>query len=107
MHESKFEDFGLTFEILEKDKPPPVLQTKFNKEIGEIDHIFFTYYQNIVKNYDSKYYVLTNKASSNIQDVGYARIVIDEFYWNLYEIFIENDFRELGLGTQLFEYINN
>ena len=107
VHESKFDDFGLSFEIFEKDKPLPELQTKFNKEIGEIDHIFFTYYQNIVKNYDSKYYVLTNKASSNIQDVGYARTVIDEFYWNLYEIFIENDFRELGLGTQLFEYINN
>ena len=43
VHESKFDDFGLSFEIFEKDKPPPVLQTKFNKEIGEIDHIFFTY----------------------------------------------------------------
>ena len=59
------------------------------------------------KNHDSKYYVLTYKASDNINDVGYARIVIDEFYWNLYEIFIEYDFRELGLGTQLFEFINN
>tara|TARA_B100001175_G_scaffold281888_1_gene260569 strand:- start:1654 stop:1938 length:285 start_codon:yes stop_codon:yes gene_type:complete len=45
--------------------------------------------------------------NSNNKEVGYARIVIDEFYWNLYEIFIENDLRELGLGTYLFEYINN
>ena len=107
MHESKFDDFGLTFEILEKDRPPSVLQKKFNNEIDQIDHVFFTYYQNIVKNYDSKHYVLSYKTSNNIQDVGYARIVIDEFYWNLYEIFIEYDFRGLGLGTQLFEYINN
>ena len=107
MHESKFEDFGLTFEILEKDKPPSVLQKKFDNEIGKIDPVLFSYYQNIVKNHDSKHYVLTYKASDNINDVGYARIVIDEFYWNLYEIFIEYDFRELGLGTQLFEYINN
>ena len=107
MHESKFEDFGLTFEILEKDKPPSVLQKKFDNEIGKIDPVLFSYYQNIIKNYDSKHYVLTCKASDNINDIGYARIVIDEFYWNLYEIFIEYDFRELGLGTQLFEYINN
>ncbi len=107
MHESKFEDFGLAFEILEKDKPSSVLQKKFDNEIGKIDPVLFSYYQNIVKNYDSKYYVLTCKTSDNINDAGYARIVIDEFYWNLYEIFIEFDFRELGLGTQLFEYINN
>ena len=107
VHESKFDDFGLTFEISEKSRPPSVLQKKFNSEIGEIDHVFFTYYQNIVKNYESKNYVLTCKAPNNTQDVGYARIVIDDFYWNLYEIFIEHDFRELGLGSQLFEYINN
>ena len=79
MHESKFEDFGLTFEILEKDKPPLVLQKKFDNEIGKIDPVLFSYYQNIVKKHDSKHYVLTYKASDNINDVGYARIVIDEF----------------------------
>ena len=39
MHESKFEDFGLTFEILEKDKPPSVLQKKFDNEISKTDPV--------------------------------------------------------------------
>ena len=28
-----------------------------------------------------------------------------DFYWNVYELFIKDNFRELGLGTKLFEYI--
>ena len=85
-----------------------VVQNLSNKSrLKKLVQALRKYYQNILKNHDSKYYVLTYKASDNINDVGYARIVIDEFYWNLYEIFIEYDFRELGLGTQLFEFINN
>ena len=106
MHESKFQDFGLNFQILEKSKSPTKLQKFFVNEIKNIDPVLFKYYQNFIKSFQSIYFVLSMENSNN-KEVGYARIVIDEFYWNLYEIFIENDLRELGLGTYLFEYINN
>ena len=106
MHESKFQDFGLNFQILEKSKSPTMLQKIFVNEIKNIDPVLFKYYQNFIKSFDSIYFVLSIESTNNIE-VGYARVVIDEFYWNLYEIFIENDLRELGLGTYLFEYINN
>ena len=106
MHEFKFQDFGLNFQILEKSKSPTKLQKIFVNEIKNIDPVLFKYYQSFIKNFHSIYFVLSMENSNN-KEVGYGRIVIDEFYWNLYEIFIENDLRELGLGTYLFEYINN
>tara|TARA_X000001036_G_scaffold195410_1_gene184284 strand:- start:1542 stop:2003 length:462 start_codon:yes stop_codon:yes gene_type:complete len=106
VHEFKFQDFGLNFQILEKSKSPTQLQKIFVNEIKNIDPVLFKYYQNFIKSFHSIYFVLSMENSNN-KEVGYARIVIDEFYWNLYEIFIENDLRELGLGTYLFEYINN
>ena len=74
MHESKFEDFGLTFEILEKDKPPSVLQKKFDNEISKTDPVLFSYYQNIVKNYDSKHYVCLLYTSPSPRDNGRSRM---------------------------------
>ena len=106
MHEFKFQDFGLNFQILEKSKSPTKLQKFFVNEIKNIDPVLFKYYQNFIKSFHSIYFVLSMENSNN-KEVGYARVVIDKFYWNLYEIFIENDLRELGLGTYLFEYINN
>ena len=106
MHEFKFQDFGLNFQILEKSKSPTKLQQIFVNEIKNIDPVLFKYYQNFIKSFHSIYFVLSMENSNN-KEVGYARVVIDKFYWNLYEIFIENDLRELGLGTYLFEYINN
>ena len=106
MHEFKFQDFGLNFQILEKSKSPTKLQKFFVNEIKNIDPVLFKYYQNFIKSFQSIYFVLSMENSNN-KEVGYARVVIDKFYWNLYEIFIENDLRELGLGTYLFEYINN
>ncbi len=106
MHEYKFQDFGLNFQILEKSKSPTKLQKIFVNEIKNIDPVLFKYYQNFIKSFHSIYFVLSMENTNN-KEVGYARVVIDKFYWNLYEIFIENDLRELGLGTYLFEYINN
>jgi len=106
VHEYKFQDFGLNFQILEKSKSPTKLQKIFVNEIKNIDPVLFKYYQNFIKSFHSIYFVLSMENTNN-KEVGYARVVIDKFYWNLYEIFIENDLRELGLGTYLFEYINN
>ena len=38
-------------------------------------------------------------------EIGYSNIKEDNSYWNLFEIYIDQEFRELGLGTKLFHYI--
>jgi len=103
--EKVFQDFGIDFEIEQQEDSPAKLQKLFNNEIQNIDPILFDYYQKLSKNLNSYYFILktTQKKKSNI--VGYARIVEDDFYWNVYEFFIKENFRQLGLGTKLFEFI--
>ena len=105
MLEKVFQDFGIDFEIEQQEDSPAKLQKLFNNEIQNIDPILFDYYQKLSKNLNSYYFILktTQKKKSNI--VGYARIVEDDFYWNVYEFFIKENFRQLGLGTKLFEFI--
>ena len=105
MLEKVFQDFGIDFEIEQQEDSPAKLQKLFNNEIQNIDPILFDYYQKLSKNLNSYYFILktTQKKKSSI--VGYARIVEDDFYWNVYEFFIKENFRELGLGTKLFEFI--
>ena len=105
MHEKKFQDFGIDFEIQQQEKSPVPLQNLFNKEIQNIDSVLFDYYQEISENFDSCYFVLKTSQNGNSDIIGYARVLEDDFYWNVYELFIKNNFRELGLGTKLFEYI--
>ena len=105
MHENIFQDFGLDFEIQEQKNSPVKLQNLFNDEIQNIDAVLFDYYQKISKNFDSQYFVLNITQKSNLSVIGYARIVEENYYWNIYELFIKENFRELGLGTKLFEFI--
>ncbi len=105
MREEIFQDFGLDFEIEEQKNSPHKLQNLFNNEIKNIDTILFAYYQKLANNFDSQYFVLNISQKSNLSEIGYARIVEDDFYWNIYELFIKKNYRELGLGTKLFEFI--
>ena len=107
MHEKKFQDFGIDFEIEQQENSPIELQNLFNKKIKNIDGVLFDYYQKILENFDSNYFVLKTSQKGNSDIVGYARILEDEFYWNIYELFIKDNFRELGLGTKLFEHITD
>ena len=107
MREEIFQDFGLDFEIEEQKNSPLKLQNLFNNEIKNIDTVLFDYYQKLSKNFDSQYFVLNISQKSNLSEIGYARIVEDGFYWNIYELFIKENFRELGLGTKLFEFIGD
>ena len=107
MREEIFQDFGLDFEIEEQKNSPLKLQNLFNNEIKNIDRVLFDYYQKLSKNFDSQYFVLNISQKSNLSEIGYARIVEDGFYWNIYELFIKENFRELGLGTKLFEFIGD
>ena len=47
MHEKKFQDFGIDFEIEQQENSPVALQGLFNKEIQNIDSVLFDYYQKI------------------------------------------------------------
>jgi len=105
VNEKKFQDFGIDFEIEQQENSPVALQNLFNKEIQNIDSVLFDYYQKISENFDSHYFVLKTSQKGNSNIVGYARIIEADFYWNVYELFIKDNFRELGLGTKLFEYI--
>ena len=107
MREEIFQDFGLDFVIKEQKNSPLKLQNLFNNEIKNIDTVLFDYYQKLSKNFDSQYFVLNISQKSNLSEIGYARIVEDGFYWNIYELFIKENFRELGLGTKLFEFIGD
>ncbi len=107
MREEIFQDFGLDFGIKEQKNSPLKLQNLFNNEIKNIDTVLFDYYQKLSKNFDSQYFVLNISQKSNLREIGYARIVEDRFYWNIYELFIKENFRELGLGTKLFEFIGD
>ena len=107
MHEKKFQDFGIDFEIEQQKNSPVELQNLFNKEIKNIDGVLFDYYKKISKNFDSYYFVLKTSQKDKTSNVGYARILEADFYWNIYELFIKDNFRELGLGTKLFEHITD
>ena len=107
MREEIFQDFGLDFGIEEQKNSPLKLQNLFNNEIKNIDTVLFDYYQKLSKNFDSQYFVLNISQKSNLSEIGYARIVEAGFYWNIYELFIKENFRELGLGTKLFEFIGD
>ena len=107
MHDKKFQDFGINFEIEQQENSPVELQKLFNNEVQNIDSILFDYYQKLSENFNSNYFVLKVAISGKSSNVGYARILEDNFYWNVYELFIKENFRELGLGTKLFEFITN
>lgn len=106
MFEKKFQDFGLNFEIQETQNSPSKIQSEFNDEINNIDTTLFNYYQKISTQFKSAYFLLNVFLDDNKQTIGYSRVVEDDYYWNLYEIFINKNYREMGLGTRLFEYIS-
>ena len=98
MHE--FIDFGLTFTILKTEKVDQQLLNDFYSELSEIDKDLISYYKNL--NFEmEKYYII----KSSEYAIGYARLVIEKLYANLLEIFITSEFRELGLGTKLLNFI--
>ncbi len=98
MHE--FKDFGLTFTISKTEKVDQQLLNDFYSELSEVDKDLISYYKNL--NFEMEtYYII----KSSEYTIGYARLVIEKLYANLLEIFITSEFRELGLGTKLLNFI--
>jgi len=96
----EFIDFGLTFTILKTEKVDQQLLIDFYSELSEIDKDLISYYKNL--NFEMEtYYII----KSSEYAIGYARLVIEKLYANLLEIFITSEFRELGLGIKLLNFI--
>ena len=98
--DNKFDDINLSFEIKKVNLIPQSLQDKFKKELSKIDLDIINYYFESNNNNSNKY-VLYAKG----YEIGYSILNEDNSYWDLYEIYINEEFRELGLGTKLFQFI--
>ena len=101
MPNSEFKDLGYNFKIECVDSIPTELREEFKKELSQTDQELIDYFFNLKLNNKLEYLI-------SIEDrfIGYCSIQVDETYWNLYEIYIRKEYRELGIGTKLFEAIN-
>ena len=98
--DNKFNDVNLSFEIKEVNLIPDALQDKFKKELSKIDLDIINYYFESNNNNSNKYVLYADG-----YEIGYSILNEENSYWDLYEIYINEEFRELGLGTKLFQFI--
>ncbi len=101
MPNSEFKDLGYNFKIECVDSIPTELRDEFKKELSQTDQELIDYFFNLKLNNKLEYLI-----SIENNFIGYCSIQVDETYWNLYEIYIRKEYRELGIGTKLFETIN-
>ena len=101
MPNSEFKDLGYNFKIECVDSIPTELRDEFKKELSQTDQELIDYFFNLKLNNKLEYLI-----SIENYFIGYCSIQVDETYWNLYEIYIRKEYRELGIGTKLFEAIN-
>ena len=96
----EFKDLGYDFTIELVDKVPKELKNEFRHTLSAVDKEIIDYYFDLKNNITLSYLI-------NIEDnhIGYCSLFEDETYWNLYEIYIKEEFRELGIGTKLFQVI--
>ena len=96
----EFKDLGYDFTIESVDKVPKDLKNEFKEDLSLFDEEIIDYYFALKNNITLNYLI-------NIEDnhIGYCSLFEDETYWNLYEIYIKEEFRELGIGTKLFQVI--
>ncbi len=102
MPESKFNELNYTFTINSVDKISDELRKEFKETLSLVDKKLIDYYFNLNLNISKSYIIKLEE-----WEIGYGLLVEDDEYFNLYEIYIKKEFRELGLGTKLFNYINN
>ena len=100
MPKIEFKDLGYDFTIELVDKVPKELKNEFRHTLSAVDKEIIDYYFDLKNNITLSYLI-------NIEDnhIGYCSLFEDETYWNLYEIYIKEEFRELGIGTKLFQVI--
>ena len=95
-------DFGKSFKIVITEEPNKEIKNKFLNDLSSIDNQLIEYYKSI--NYtDEKYF---NLYSDN-DLIGYSRLIFQYEYAVLSEIYVLNEFRELGLGTFMLNSIRS
>ena len=93
-------DFGKTFKIVLTEEPNKKIKNKFLIELSSIDKQLIEYYKSINSS-DVKYF---NLYSDN-EIIGYSKLVFQFDYAVLSEIYVLNEYRELGLGTFMLNSI--
>ena len=95
-----YTDFGKTFTIDLKDIPNSTIQNKFYNSISEIDNEIVEYYKTLTTD-DEIYF---NLYLDNLQ-IGYSKIINEHKYALLVEIYVIEEYQELGLGTFMLNTI--
>ena len=95
-----YTDFGKTFTIDLKDIPNSAIQNKFYNSISEIDNEIVEYYKTLTTD-DEIYF---NLYLDNLQ-IGYSKIINEHKYALLVEIYVIEEYQELGLGTFMLNTI--
>jgi len=97
---TKFKDLDYQFSIEIVENIPIELKNEFKTVLSVIDKELINYYFELKKGLKINYLICIEG-----NQIGYSSIFEDDTYWNLYEIYIKEEFRELGLGTRLFQLI--
>jgi len=100
--ESEFNELNYSFTINTIDKISKDLRKEFKETLSLIDNKLISYYFDLNISKTINYILKLDKWK-----IGYGLVVVDDEYWNLYEIYLKEEFRELGLGTKLFNFIKN
>ena len=95
-------DFGKSFKILITEEPHKEIKDKFFNDLSSIDKQLIEYYKSI-NSPDQKYFNLYSE--DNL--IGYSRLIFQLEYAVLSEIYVLNDYRELGLGTFMLNSIRS
>jgi len=96
----KHKDFGFNFTVDIKAKIPDDLVSKFYKRMSSIDKDLIEYYSSLNFDTDHSFLLLCEN-----EPIGYAKIYEDKNYSLLTEIYVQDEFRELSLGTFLLNSI--
>ena len=95
-------DFGKSFKIVITEEPDKEIKDKFFNDLSSIDKQLIEYYKSI-NSPDQKYFNLYSEDSL----IGYSRLIFQLEYAVLSEIYVLNDYRELGLGTFMLNSIRS
>ena len=98
----KHNDLGYTFTVETDTEIPSQLSESFIKRMSNIDENLLNYYSNLKLNESKNFLLLCEN-----EPIGYAKLYQDKEYSLLTEIFIQEEFRELSLGTFLLNCIRD
>ena len=95
-------DFGKSFKLVITEEPDKEIKGKFFNDLSSIDKELIEYYRSINAS-NEKYFNLYTE--DNL--IGYSRLIFQLEYAVLSEIYVLNDYRELGLGTFMLNSIRS